>query len=198
MHAPDTLMRQPVASPDIDKVKAALGGRSIVLIGLMGAGKTSVGRRLSQLLDLQFVDADTEIEVAAGCTIADFFELHGEPAFREGEQRVIERLLKEGPQVLSTGGGAFMRAATRDEIARKGISVWLDTDLETLIKRTSRRNDRPLLNNNDPAATLRRLMDERNPVYAKADIRIVSGSETVDNSAKLVIRAIADYLGVTD
>jgi len=181
--------------PDLEDLKAALGVRSIVLVGLMGAGKTSVGRRLSQILNLPFVDADTEIEEAAGCTIADFFEIYGEPAFREGEERVIERLLKDGPQVLSTGGGAFMSDVTRQRITEHGVSIWLDTDIDTLIKRTSRRNDRPLLNTSDPAETLRKLMNVRNPVYAEADIRLVSGTETVENSAKLAIRAIADYLG---
>ena len=184
--------------PDFADLKTALANRSIVLVGLMGAGKTSVGRRLSQILDLPFVDADLEIEEAAGCTIADFFEIYGEPAFREGEERVIDRLLKQGSQILSTGGGAFMSDTTRERISEHGVSVWLDTDLDTLIKRTSRRNDRPLLNTADPAETLRTLMETRNPTYEKADVHLVSGTETVDNSAKLVIRAIADYLGLTN
>lgn len=181
--------------PDLDDLKSLLGSRSIVLVGLMGAGKTSVGRRLAQLMGLPFVDADTEIEEAAGCTIADYFEMYGEPAFREGEERVIDRLLGDGPQILSTGGGAFMSDVTRARIAEHGISVWLDTDDETLIKRTSRRNDRPLLNKGNPAKTLRKLMDVRNPIYETANIRLVSGTETVDHSAKLAIHAVADYLG---
>lgn len=187
-------MPDAVSLPDLDHLRHRLGQRSIVLIGLMGAGKTSVGRRIAQLLELPFTDADHEIEAAAGCSIEDFFELYGEPAFREGEERVIERLLNGGPQVLSTGGGAFMSESTRHRIAKNGVSLWLDTDLETLIKRTSRRNDRPLLKGGNAAETLKQLMDERNPVYAGADVRIASGAETVDNSAKLAIRAIAEYL----
>lgn len=179
---------------DIDRLKAALHDRSIVLVGLMGTGKTSVGRRLAQVLDLSFVDADQAIEEAAGCTIADFFEMYGEPAFREGEERVIDRLLGDGPQVLSTGGGAFVSPVTRERVAAKGVSIWLNTDLETLIKRTQRRTDRPLLNNDNPAETLRRLMDERNPIYAEADVHLAAGTETIDNTAKLAIRAVADYL----
>lgn len=187
-------MPAKAAFPDPETVKSALGSRSIVLVGLMGAGKTSVGRRLAQSLDLPFVDADQEIEAAAGCSIEDFFELYGEPAFREGEERVIERLLNGGPQILSTGGGAFMSPVTRDHIAKKGLSVWLKADLETLMKRTARRNDRPLLKDGDPESTLRRLIDERYPVYAEADITVESSTESVEASAKLAIRAIDDYL----
>ncbi|MEQ8666084.1 MAG: shikimate kinase [Rhodospirillales bacterium] len=180
--------------PDPDMLREYLGTRSIVLVGLMGAGKTSVGRRLAQTLGLPFVDADQEIEEAAGCTIEDFFELYGEPAFREGEERVIERLLSNGPQVLSTGGGAFMSPTTRQSVTKSGISVWLKADLDTLLKRTSRRNDRPLLKGNSPKETLRRLIDERYPVYAESDVTIESSTESVEASAKLAIRAIADYL----
>ena len=179
---------------DSGSLRDVLGKRSIVLVGLMGAGKTSVGRRLAQTLDLPFVDADHEIEAAAGCTIEDFFELYGEPAFRDGEERVIERLLGSGPQVLSTGGGAFMSEATRHRIARDGVSVWLKADIETLIKRTARRNDRPLLKGGEPETTLRRLIDERYPVYADADVTIESSTESVEASAKLAVQAIADYL----
>lgn len=152
----------------------ALGHRSIVLIGMMGAGKSSVGRKLALRLGIPFVDADAEIERAAGMSIPDIFEIHGETEFRAGESRVIARLLDGGPQVLATGGGAFMNAATRARIREKGISVWLKADFEVLLRRIKRRSDRPLLKTADPAATLRQLIDVRYPVYAEAAITIES------------------------
>lgn len=152
----------------------ALGHRSIVLIGMMGAGKSSVGRKLALRLGIPFVDADAEIERAAGMSIPDIFEIHGETEFRAGESRVIARLLDGGPQVLATGGGAFMNAATRARIREKGISVWLKADFEVLLRRIKRRSDRPLLKTADPAATLRQLIDLRYPVYAEAAITIES------------------------
>jgi shikimate kinase len=152
----------------------ALGGRSIVLVGMMGAGKSSVGRRLAARLSLPFVDADNEIESAAGMTIPEIFELHGEPVFRSGEQRVITRLLETGPQVLATGGGAFMNAQTRAAIQEKGVSIWLKADFDVLMRRIRRRSDRPMLKTEDPAATLRQLIEQRYPVYAEADILIES------------------------
>jgi shikimate kinase len=151
-----------------------LGRRSIVLVGMMGAGKSSVGRRLAARLGIPFVDADIEIEKAAGMTITEIFAAHGEPYFRAGETRVIARLLEGGPQVLATGGGAFMNADTRATIRVKGISVWLRATLEVLSRRIKRRGDRPLLTNADPIETLRRLMDERYPVYAEADLTVES------------------------
>jgi shikimate kinase len=151
-----------------------LGRRSIVLVGMMGAGKSSVGRRLAARLGIPFVDADIEIEKAAGMTITEIFAAHGEPYFRAGETRVIARLLESGPQVLATGGGAFMNADTRSTIRVKGISVWLRATLEVLSRRIKRRSDRPLLTNADPVETLRRLMDERYPVYAEADLTVES------------------------
>jgi shikimate kinase len=152
----------------------ALDGRSLVLVGMMGAGKSSIGRKLAQRLGLPFVDADTEIERAAGMSISDIFAEHGEPYFRAGEARVIARLLDAGPQVLATGGGAFMHPQSRDAIRAKGISVWLKADLDVLMKRIKRRNDRPLLKTDDPGETLRRLMAERDPVYAEADVTVLS------------------------
>lgn len=152
----------------------ALGHRSIVLIGMMGAGKSSVGRKLALRLGIPFIDADAEIERAAGMSIPDIFEIHGETEFRAGESRVIARLLDGGPQVLATGGGAFMNAATRARIREKGISVWLKADFEVLLRRIKRRSDRPLLKTADPAATLRQLIDVRYPVYAEAAITIES------------------------
>jgi shikimate kinase len=153
---------------------AALGSRSIVLVGMMGAGKSSVGRKLAGKLGLPFVDADSEIEAAAGMTIPDIFAIRGEDDFRSGEARVIARLLESGPQVLATGGGAFMNADTRTMIGAKGVSVWLRADFDVLFKRIKRRSDRPLLRTADPAGTLRGLMQDRYPVYALADIIVDS------------------------
>jgi shikimate kinase len=153
---------------------AALGSRSVVLVGMMGAGKSSVGRRLAGRLSIPFIDADNEIEKAADMTIAEIFAAKGEPYFRAGEARVIARLLDGGPQVLATGGGAFMNPETRAAIRAKGISVWLRATLEVLNRRIKRRGDRPLLKNSDPVETLRRLIDERYPVYAEADFTVES------------------------
>lgn len=165
----------------------------VVLVGLMGAGKSSIGRRLAARLDLPFLDADTEIETAAGCTIPEFFKLHGEAAFRDGERRVIARLLEGPPCVLATGGGAFMDAETRAHIARSGISVWLRADLETLVRRTSRREERPLLATGDARATLARLMDERYPVYEQADIVVDSDDGPPEATVDRVIDALAHF-----
>ncbi len=156
----------------------------------MGAGKTSVGRKLAQKLDMAFVDADEEIVKAAGCSIDDIFELYGEKAFRDVEEKVISRLLKEGPKVMATGGGAFMNPKTRALIAAASVSVWLRADLDVLVRRTRRRGGRPLLKNKDPRATLKKLIDERHPVYAKADIIVDSRDEGSDST----VRFIADAL----
>jgi len=152
----------------------ALGRRSIVLIGLMGSGKTSTGRRLAQQLGLDFVDADAEIEAAAGMSITEIFAQHGETYFRDGERRVMARLLNEGPRVLATGGGAFMNEETRARIAASGISIWLKADLDVLWRRVRKRSHRPLLLSGDPERTLRSLLDQRYPVYARADITVTS------------------------
>jgi shikimate kinase len=162
-----------VATPDAALI-TALGNRSIVLVGMMGSGKSSIGRRLAARLAIPFVDADSEIEDAAGMTIPEIFERHGEPYFRAGETRVIARLLDHGPQVLATGGGAFMSQDTRVAVRAKGVSVWLKADLEVLMKRIKRRGDRPLLKTDDPAATLTALIAERYPVYAEADLTVLS------------------------
>ena len=153
---------------------AALGSRSVVLVGMMGAGKSSIGRRLAGRMEIPFVDADIEIEKAAGMSIAEIFSAHGEPYFRAGEARVIVRLLDGGPQVLATGGGAFMNPETRAAIRTKGISVWLRATLEVLNRRIKRRGDRPLLKDSDPVETLRRLIEQRYPVYAEADLTVES------------------------
>src|SRR4051794_30378413 len=154
---------------------AAVGRRSVVLVGMMGAGKSTIGRRLAARLHLPFQDADAEIELAhAGMTIPEIFAAHGEPYFRDGEARVIARLLDNGPGVLATGGGAFMREETRGRLRDKAVSVWLKADAETILKRVKRRADRPLLQTEDPAATIGRLIEERHPVYELADITVAS------------------------
>jgi shikimate kinase len=161
------------ASQDAD-IRAALGTRSVVLVGMMGAGKSTIGRRLSTRLRLPFLDADIEIEAAAGMSIPDIFETQGEPYFRDGEARVIARLLDGGPAVIATGGGAFMREETRGRIRDKAISIWLKADADIIMRRVKRRADRPLLRTPDPAATVGRLIEEREPVYQHADITIWS------------------------
>jgi shikimate kinase len=156
-------------------IVAALGKRLIVLVGMMGVGKSTVGRRVAARLGLPFVDADTEIEAAhAGMSIPEIFEIHGEPYFRDGEARVIARLLEGGPAVLAPGGGALMREETRRRILEKGISVWLKADADVILRRVRRRADRPLLQTADPAATIDRLIAEREPIYRSADLTIWS------------------------
>ncbi len=156
-------------------IVSRLGDRSIVLIGMMGVGKSSIGRRLAARLGVPFVDADAEIERAAQMSIADFFARHGEAAFRSGEARVIARLLNGGPQVLATGGGAVMDPATRALIREKGVSIWLSAEFELLLRRISKRKaERPMLQTADPAATLRELLAAREPIYAQADLTVQS------------------------
>jgi 3-dehydroquinate synthase len=172
---PDTALQAGSSSSSDAEIMAALGSRSIVLVGMMGAGKSTVGRRLSARLRLPFRDADTEIELAhAGMTIPEIFEAHGEPYFRNGEARVIARLLEGGPVVLATGGGAFLREETRKRISDKAVSIWLKADADIILKRVKRRADRPLLQTADPAATVARLISERQPVYQRADITVWS------------------------
>ena len=167
-----------------------LAERAIVLVGLMGAGKSTVGRRLASELGLPFHDADHEIEKAAGCSISDFFERFGEPAFREGERRVIARLLAGHKHVLATGGGAFMDPGTRAVIRRAGISVWLKADIDLLMARVLKRPTRPLLKTADPRATMERLMKERYPVYAEADITIESSGGPHETVVQRIISAL--------
>lgn len=158
----------------IEALLARLGERSIVLVGLMGCGKSSVGRRLASRLGLRFVDADEEIERVAAKSIVEIFADHGEAYFRDGERRVIARLLSTGPQVLATGGGAFINPHTRANIRERGVSIWLRADLPVLMRRVSKRDTRPLLKSGDPEATMRDLMAKRYPIYADADITIES------------------------
>ena len=169
-------------------------GESIVLVGLMGAGKTSVGRSLADKLNLSFIDADEEIVKAAGCSIPDIFEMYGEKAFRDVEKRVIFRLLEEGKQIIATGGGAFMNADIRQNIAEKGISLWLRAELDVLVERTSRRGGRPLLENGEPREILRGLIDERYPVYAEADIIVDSKAVTIEETVDDTDKALAEFI----
>src|SRR5580698_5023941 len=170
---PETASPAGASASQEAEITAALGKRSVVLVGMMGAGKSTIGRRLSARLRLPFLDADSEIELAhAGMTIPEIFAAHGEPYFRDGEARVIARLLDGGPSVLATGGGAFMREETRSRIRDRAVSIWLKADADTIMKRVKRRADRPLLQTADPAATIGRLIEERHPVYEQADITI--------------------------
>ncbi len=184
--------------PSIARSKSTAIRETIVLVGMMGAGKSSVGRRLATQLALPFIDADNEIEKAAGCSIADVFSLHGEAAFRDGERRVIARLLDGPAHVLSTGGGAVMDPKTRDLIGRSGISVWLRADLETLERRTGRRPDRPLLQDGNPRAVLEALLAERNPIYGQADIVVDSNDRPVEETVDLVIQELSRFVAARD
>jgi shikimate kinase len=156
------------------KVRRLLRKRSIVLVGMMGAGKSSVGRRLAKALNLPFIDADTEIEKAAGMSITDIFAKHGEPEFRAGERRVVSRLLDEQPAVIATGGGAWMDSTTREKVSARGISVWLKADVDVLLKRVKKRGGRPLLKNGDPEKVLTDLLQTRGAIYEQADVTVVS------------------------
>jgi shikimate kinase len=178
-------------APSLNAIRAALGQRSVVLVGLMGCGKSAIGRRLAAKLGLPFVDADEEIEKAAGKSIEDIFADHGEPYFREGERKVLSRLLRSGPQVLATGGGAFMNEETRAAIAEHGISVWLRAELPLLVRRVGKRGNRPLLKGGDPEAVLQNLMTTRYPVYAQADLTV----ESRDVPHEVIVAEIAERLG---
>lgn len=185
------------ATPDVPgpteaAIVAALGSRSVVLVGMMGSGKSSIGRRAALRLGVPFVDADAEIEKAAGMSISDIFAIRGEAEFRTGETRVIARLLEGGPQVLATGGGAFMNPDIRAAIAAKGISIWLKAEFDVLMKRIRRRQDRPLLRTEDPAATLRKLIEERDPIYALADLTVQSRDVLHD---KIVDEIVSGLVG---
>lgn len=181
------------ASPEAD-ILSALGARSIVLVGMMGVGKSTIGRRMAIRLKLPFIDADTEIEAAAGMTIPEIFERHGEPHFRDGEARVIARLLDGGPLVLATGGGAFMREDTRKRIAAKAISIWLKADHDIIMRRVRRRADRPLLQTADPEGTVTRLLTEREPIYRNADLTIASRDVPHDRIVDETIEALRAHL----
>jgi len=183
-------IQKPAESGPESVVVRALGGRSIVLVGMMGAGKSSIGRRLASRLGIPFIDADTEIVSAAGMTIPEIFEKHGEPYFRAGEARVIARLLDNGPQVLATGGGSLMDPQTRALIGQKGISIWLKADVDVLLKRTKRRNDRPLVEK------IKDLLPVREPIYAQADIIIQSRDEPHDTIIDEIMGELPKRLGL--
>lgn len=188
-------MAEAKTSSDADvarRIVQRLGRRNIVLVGMMGAGKTSVGRRLAHSLGLPFVDADSEIEAAANMSIAEIFDFYGEEHFRDGERRVIARLLADGPKVVATGGGAFMSTETRQRIAKDGISVWLKVDLSLLLDRVRRRGNRPLLRHPNPAQVMRELLAAREPVYSQADVVVDSwdtAQRTIANDALAAIDA---------
>lgn len=189
-------MTQRIAEQNRDRdrklaeIRRSLGSNSLVLIGLMGAGKSAVGRRLAASLNLPFTDADGEIEEAAGQTIGEIFAEHGEAYFRTGERKVIARLLENGPQVLATGGGAYMDPETQAAIKEHGISIWLKANLRVLMKRVGRRDNRPLLQVDNPETVMRKLMAERNPVYARADITV----ESRDVPHEIMVANIIDAL----
>ncbi len=168
--------------------------KTIALVGLMGAGKSSIGRRLSVVLDLPFRDADSEVEAAAGRTISEIFESFGEEAFRDGERRVIARLMDEGPHVLATGGGAFVNDETRALIKDRAISIWLKADLELLARRIGRKDTRPLVRGKDPLEVLAALAATRDPLYAQADIVVETGDTPHNEAVEAVLRALTTYL----
>jgi shikimate kinase len=182
-----------LSKSDTEQARQAAKGRPIVLVGLMGAGKTSVGKRLAEKLGFRFVDADHAIEQAAGETIPEIFANHGEAYFREGEKRVIARLLEDGEQVLATGGGAFMNDETRNAIKQHAISIWLKADLELLTKRVQKRDNRPLLKGQDAREVLKHLIEVRHPVYESADITVESRDAQHSETLHDVIRALASW-----
>ena len=165
----------------------------MVLVGLMGAGKSTVGRRLARDIGLEFIDSDIEIVEAAGCTIADIFEIYGETLFRDLEKRVMLRLLGSEPAVIATGGGAFMNAEIREAIEAHGVSVWLKADVEVLVERVSRRDTRPLLKTGDKRATLTRLIEERHPVYGEADLVVESDEGAHETVVGKIVKELARY-----
>ena len=180
-----------LAAENTADLLARLGQRSVVFVGLMGAGKTAIGRKVAATLGLPFTDSDHEIESVSRMTIPDLFDRYGEAEFRSLEQRVIARVLESGPQVLSTGGGAFMNANTRTAIAEEGVSIWLKADLDTLMERVAKKPNRPLLKNPDPRAVMQKLMNDRYPVYALADIAVT----TRDAKREIIADEVTDALG---
>jgi len=181
--------------PIEERVARLLAGRTLVMIGMMGAGKSSIGRRLANRLGVPFVDADTEIELAANASISEIFDRHGEAYFRDGERRVIQRLLHDGPKVVATGGGAFIQPETRAAIQANAISIWLKADRDLLLSRVKRRNNRPLLRDGDPAEIIDRLIAERYPIYAEAAIHIQSRDIAHEMVIDDILAALDDYLG---
>jgi shikimate kinase len=193
-HARTRTAPDAVVGGDHSALLGRLGSHSIVFVGLMGAGKTAIGRKVATELGIGFVDSDHEIETASRMTIPELFELYGEAEFRALEQRVIARVLESGPQVLSTGGGAFMNAHTREIIAGHGVSVWLKADIDILMERVAKKQNRPLLKTADPRATMERLMVERYPTYATADVTVLTRDERKEVIAAEVIEALGRHL----
>ena len=191
---PHEAVRPPMTGRGPDspesEVRRRLGGRSIVIVGLMGAGKTTIGRRLAQRLQLAFRDSDHEIEAVSNMSIPDIFSVYGEPQFRQVERRVIARLLREGPMVLATGGGAYMDEETRTRVAEGAVSVWLRADLDTLMRRVRKRSNRPLLQTPDPEGTMRGLIAARHPTYALADLTVDSHEAPHDRVVQDVLAAV--------
>lgn len=186
-----TMSRNP-KSP-LPAIPASIRDRSVVLVGLMGSGKSTIGRRLAQRLGMRFADADDEIERAAGMTISEIFARFGEAHFRDGERRVISRLLAGRPMVLATGGGAFINEETRALILQDSLCIWLDADIPTLVERVGRRSHRPLLKNRDPGEVLRELAAVRNPIYAEAHLRVSSASTPHDHTVRAILEALATW-----
>ena len=179
------------------KIAEQLRSRIVVLVGLMGAGKTTIGRRLAKALRMTFIDADAEIEAAAGCSVNEIFERHGEQEFRRGERQVVARLLDNAPHVLATGGGAFIDVATRKLIKKKAVSIWLRADLELLLARVQKRDTRPLLREGDPKEIMMALKAERYPIYQEADIIIDSVDGPHDAVVRKIVKELTDYYSKT-
>ncbi|SFB24441.1 shikimate kinase [Rhizobium sp. NFR07] len=175
-----------------DQAREALGNRNLIFVGLMGAGKSVIGRLVAQTLGIPFIDTDAEIESVSRMSIAELFAQYGETEFRALETRVVERLLKQGPRVVSTGGGAFINEATREQIRLGGISIWLKADLDVLWERVNRRDHRPLLKTENPRQTLENLMIQRYPIYEQADLTVISGNVRKDVMVNEVLQALAD------
>ena len=183
-------MKKCISPNDAYQIRTNLKGRNIVFVGMMGSGKSAIGKRLAANLDLPFMDADNEIEAAAGMSIPDIFDCFGEDHFRQGERKVIARLMGEGPMVLSTGGGAFMNDETRELITSNAISIWLKADLETLVQRVKRKDNRPLLKTGDPEEIMSNLLKEREPFYSLANVVV----ESRNDSHESVVEAVAESL----
>ena len=194
MRSMSSTTKQTNLNEQADAVRQLLGAKVVVLVGLMGAGKSTVGRKVATMLGLPFKDADNEIESAARMTVPELFDAYGEAEFRDLERRVILRLLEDGPMVLATGGGAYMNAETREAIAANGVSIWLNAELDVLMDRVSRRQNRPLLKNDDPRGVMQRLMNERYSVYALADLHVMTRDDKKEVIAGELIDVLAEYL----
>lgn len=189
----DEQMTMPSQNENIDLIRAQLGQRSIAIVGLMGAGKSVIGRKVAMKLKIPFVDADSEIEKAAKMTVADIFSSYGEPEFRRLEKSVIKRVLENGPQILATGGGAFMDPETQEAVSESGLSLWLSADIDLLMQRVSKKTTRPLLKKPNPRGVMEELMQERYPVYGLADVEVASRDVSKEEMTNLVIEGLAQH-----